>query len=193
MLAGVAFAPLAKRFADSVAPTGFAQSVAHFRTKCTVLLLALMLLPGVYDTMDSHPFGMSFYNAAIGGTRGAWRHGFEATYWGDAFFQVLPFLNEHAPCEVLVIPGTVDWLFRHYQRLGMLRDDIRITRDDFAGADFVIFHARQSEMTDLAKRLLERGKFARAVRYGGATIAAVVKREDIEPQWLREAVASTKK
>lgn len=161
--------------------------IAHLQSKLAVVLMLFTLLPGTYDTMDSHPFGMSFYNAALGSTRGAWRRGFEATYWGDAFFQIMPFLNEHAPSgsEVFVIPGTVDWLFRHYQRMGLLRDDLRITGDDVAGADFIVFHARQSEMTPLARRLLERGKFAASAQYGGATIVAVVKRGEVELELLR--------
>ncbi len=77
-----------------------------------------------------HPYELSYYNELAGGPRGAWKRGFELTYWYDAFNnrviddlnQRLPpharvdLLNEHTKDSVVV--------FSELQNLGILRRDI---------------------------------------------------------------------
>lgn len=46
--------------------------------------LVLVFLGQGYGLVTLHPFGLSYYNALIGGLRGAERLGLELTYWGDA-------------------------------------------------------------------------------------------------------------
>jgi len=48
------------------------------------LLAAGFLLAQGYGVAATHPFGLSYYNAAVGGLPGAERLGLELTYWGDA-------------------------------------------------------------------------------------------------------------
>lgn len=42
-----------------------------------------------YGVAAMHPFGLSYYNALVGGLPGAERWGLELTYWGDAVDRVL--------------------------------------------------------------------------------------------------------
>ena len=42
-----------------------------------------------YGVVALHPFGLSYYNAMVGGLPGAERLGLELTYWGDAVDGVL--------------------------------------------------------------------------------------------------------
>jgi 4-amino-4-deoxy-L-arabinose transferase-like glycosyltransferase len=51
-------------------------------------LVALVLAQG-YGVAALHPFGLSYYNALVGGLPGAERLGLELTYWGDAVDRVL--------------------------------------------------------------------------------------------------------
>jgi len=46
--------------------------------------LAFVALPCV-SLLTMHPFEMSYYSECLGGLRGAYRLGFEASYWFDAF------------------------------------------------------------------------------------------------------------
>ena len=48
-----------------------------------------MLGSGVRRGRTIHPFGLSYYNALVGGLPGAERLGLELTYWGDAVDGVL--------------------------------------------------------------------------------------------------------
>jgi hypothetical protein len=125
------------------------------------LLLALALLPQVTMTMQVHPFGMSYYNMLIGGLHGAAAKGMEPTYWGDAFYAAVPWVNAHAPPGAQVwisVPGFVSSM-RIYQQFGLLRPDLRLTGGDeaFHEADFRVITNKPTEMGDLAKGLVGAG------------------------------------
>jgi hypothetical protein len=51
--------------------------------------LLLFLVGQAYGVVAVHPFGLSYYNALVGGLSGAERLGLELTYWGDAVDPVL--------------------------------------------------------------------------------------------------------
>jgi hypothetical protein len=51
-------------------------------------LVGVLLAQG-YGVLALHPFGLSYYNALVGGLSGAERLGLELTYWGDAVDRVL--------------------------------------------------------------------------------------------------------
>jgi 4-amino-4-deoxy-L-arabinose transferase-like glycosyltransferase len=127
-----------------------------------VLLLLVALLPQVYMTMSVHPFGMSYYNALIGGLHGAAARGMEPTYWGDAYAAALPWLNEHAPRGARVwvnVAGFVSSL-QIYQQFGLLRPDLQLTGGDaaFHGADLYLVMNKPTELGDLGKEIVGGGK-----------------------------------
>ena len=62
---------------------GFASLRDHCGRKGRMALVALMIGQGSAVVM-LHPFGLSYYNALVGGLPGAERLGLELTYWGDA-------------------------------------------------------------------------------------------------------------
>ncbi len=51
--------------------------------------LGLVLAGQAYGVLAVHPFGLSYYNALVGGLPGAERLDLELTYWGDAVDRVL--------------------------------------------------------------------------------------------------------
>lgn len=53
------------------------------------VLLGLFLLAQGVGLATTHPFGLSYYNALVGGLPGAERLGLELTYWNDAVDRVL--------------------------------------------------------------------------------------------------------
>ncbi len=54
-------------------------------TACRGLVAGLVLGPAAWQLVAIHPFELSYYNEAIGGPRGAWKSGFELSYWYEAF------------------------------------------------------------------------------------------------------------
>ncbi len=51
--------------------------------------LVAFLAAQAVGVVTTHPFGLSYYNALVGGLRGAERLGLEVTYWSDAVDNVL--------------------------------------------------------------------------------------------------------
>jgi 4-amino-4-deoxy-L-arabinose transferase-like glycosyltransferase len=62
---------------------GFAATWGRAGRRGRAALVALMIGQG-YGVVMFHPFGLSYYNALVGGLPGAERLGLELTYWGDA-------------------------------------------------------------------------------------------------------------
>ena len=97
-------------------------------TRCRAVVATCLGVASVVPLVQIHPFELSYYNELIGGPRGAWRRGFELSYWYEAFDRTtLADLNRILP------PGaSVDFLnglittptFDCLQELGELRGDI---------------------------------------------------------------------
>ena len=59
--------------------------LVRHRVACRVAIAALVLGSAAWQLVAIHPFELSYYNELIGGPRGAWKRGFELSYWYDAF------------------------------------------------------------------------------------------------------------
>ena len=69
---------------------GFASLWERFAGKRFARIgLGGFLAAQAYGLILLHPFGLSYYNEAIGGLAGEKRHGLELTFWGDAVDRVL--------------------------------------------------------------------------------------------------------
>ncbi|MBX6316224.1 MAG: 4-amino-4-deoxy-L-arabinose transferase, partial [Isosphaeraceae bacterium] len=98
-------------------------------------LMLLVLGSAAWHLARIHPFELSYYNELIGGPRGAWKAGFELSYWYDAFDQeTLTEINRRLPSG-----ATVDFLnrksdpimvFQDLQALGRLRGDLELADRD---------------------------------------------------------------
>ena len=156
-------------------------SIAHGPTKLTVLLGMFLLLPGVVGIARTYPYELSYYNALVGGLAGAYRRGLEPTYWGETYLSALPFLNAHAPpgAMVYVCPvGVVGTLLEPYQRLGLLRADLRLTGDEAQArqADFVVFHTHDAELNATARFLLAHARPVHATTLDGVPLLVIYDR-----------------
>ncbi|MFA0751307.1 MAG: hypothetical protein SLRJCFUN_001710 [Candidatus Fervidibacter sp.] len=163
-----------------------------------------LLAPAAHGTLTSHPFGLSYYNALVGGVRGA-KANFEVTYWGVNLLSVLPFLNRQPNgTKVLFLPGwalypTVEF-YCHAQALRcaevsgkQLQPEGLIplgNPKDLLRADFVVFQASQTELKLLEREnrrlgkllwtLWERAKPAYAAVYDGVVIVGVYDRMTVQ-------------
>jgi hypothetical protein len=78
-----------------------------------------------------HPYELSYYNQLIGGSREAWKNGFELTYWYDAFTpKVLSEINERLPegSEIQFASelSTPTMVMTQHQDEGRIRSDISL-------------------------------------------------------------------
>ncbi len=124
------------------------------------LLLLFTLAPQIYQTGQFHPYGLSYYNMFIGGLPGAARQGMEPTYWGEAFYAAVPWLNQHASPSAIVwinIPGFVSSV-AIYQQFGLLRPDVRLVGGDaaFGKADYYVVMNKPTEWDAHARELVQR-------------------------------------
>jgi len=97
------------------------------------ILAGLVLGWSGWQLAAIHPFELSYYNELVGGPAGAWRRGFELSYWYDAFNpRTLAEINARLPrgaaigfSNDLAQPPT----FATLQALGALRGDLDLNPD----------------------------------------------------------------
>jgi len=59
------------------------------------LFALLIIIPGITNTINLHPYQYIYYNSFVGGVKGSFRR-FESDYWATSFQEAVVFLNEHA-------------------------------------------------------------------------------------------------
>ncbi len=190
LLAGYAFGRLAHRLQQWLEERG-KPWVSNPKLVLAGVMVGLSA-PAAFGTIHSHPFGLSYYNALVGGVRKA-KEWFEVTYWGVNLLNVVPFLNRQPDgTAVLFLPGwalypTVDF----YRNARVIREGIVTMGNpkDLPKADFVVFQASQTEMElmrredpvigELLFRLWREAKPAYAAAYDGVVIVGVYDRETV--------------
>jgi 4-amino-4-deoxy-L-arabinose transferase-like glycosyltransferase len=136
-------------------------------------LLSVFLAVQFYGVVALHPFGLSYYNALVGGLPGAERSGLELTYWNDAVDQVLlDQLARHAqPGATAALVPTL------YPGQGILttnralvhRDIILRDENDASTAEWVVVSRRSAYWRPAIRDRFERGagrQVASRVRQG---------------------------
>ncbi len=61
-------------------------------------LIGLLVLPGIVDGAQLHPYEYIYYNRFIGGVHGAFRK-YELDYWGTSYREAAAYLNQVAPAN----------------------------------------------------------------------------------------------
>jgi hypothetical protein len=89
------------------------------------LLAALLLVPGAWTLVATHPFQIAYWNVLAGGPRGAWEKGLPQAgdYWGMSYRLGLDWLNENAEEGALLAVPVVEHAVRLVAPL-RLRSDI---------------------------------------------------------------------
>ena len=149
----------------------------------TALAAVALLMPSARATAMIHPYGLAYYNALVGGVRGAAKRGFETVYWGQVYKEAPPFLNaapEMRP-RVLVVPKGCIYLLELQQQAGALRPDVQFTAEEAeAGSvDYVVFQCMQSDFTELCWRLYRSAEPAYEVALEGTPLLVIYDREAV--------------
>ena len=159
------------------------------------LLAALVLGSSAWQLAAIHPFELSYYNELVGGPAGAWRRGFELSYWYDAFNPTtLAEVNATLPRGAAVTfannlsqPPT----FATLQALGALRGDLDLN------ADGSRFSHKWLLTHDSKANAFSRLLFAMAPRYGrrppqlgGLRVASVADPVAVSRAWALQLLVS---
>ncbi len=59
------------------------------------VLTLLLIMPGLHAVSRGNPYSANYYNEIIGGPKGAYEGGFELEYNGEAYLDLIPWLNRN--------------------------------------------------------------------------------------------------
>lgn len=140
--------------------------------------LVVLLMAQGYGVVAFHPFGLSYYNALVGGLPGAERLGLELTYWGDAVDG--PILDRLAseihPGEAAALAPTLApeqgkvVTTRRLARIPVVIGD----QDAAARADWLIVSRRSAYWSPEVRDRLARGPVALARSRQGVWLSRLV-------------------
>jgi hypothetical protein len=177
------------RFADSLARWARAP-VALIR----LIAAGIVVGSGAGALIDVHPYELSYYNALIGGPRGAWARGFELSYWYDAFNgRVLRDVNARLPegAEVdFLNHKTNNITFQEVQTLGGLRRDIRLIARQTDRFPYIWLLTQDSKASAFTRLLFAmRPWYAVEPRQlGGARVASVIDPITVSRAWALQSL-----
>jgi hypothetical protein len=168
-LSAVAYAAIASWLSRRLA-TG---ALSPVRLK--VLLGGLALLPALHALVGTHPYQLSYYNALIGGVRGAVARGMEATYWGESYMAACNFVGPRLQGGEQVwvdLPGC-QWIIEEYLRPLSLR--LRFASGGWppAEAQWAIVQNKASELSPASRALMASGPPLFAVDLDGVPLSLV--------------------
>jgi 4-amino-4-deoxy-L-arabinose transferase-like glycosyltransferase len=157
----------------------------------------LKLLPGLAVVLASafaliqiHPYELSYYNSIVGGPLGAWKNGFELSYWYDAFTpEVLAEINQKLPenAEIqfsseLSMPSMV---MTQYQDEGRLRPDILLggRRPDQFPFMWLLTHDSKADFFTRGLYVMKPWYESRPKQLGQARVLAVMDPAAVSRAW----------
>ncbi|MDR3637671.1 MAG: glycosyltransferase family 39 protein [Isosphaeraceae bacterium] len=179
---------------------GLASATRLRPPRLRAVVAALVLGPAAWGLVKIHPYELSYYNELVGGPRGAWRAGFELTYWYDAFNTVeLDALNDakrglpHGAVVDFLNERTNPDTFQELQSLGALRSDIVLGLrgpDDFP--PYVWLLSQDSKATDFTRLLFAmRPWFASTpAQLDGARVLTVADPVTVSRAWALARLAA---
>jgi hypothetical protein len=117
-----------------------------------LVLSTLLCAPPLLEVVRQHPYPLTYFNALIGGMRGAERRGLDVAYLKlEANQSLLDALDRRLPHGASLYANFLYVDLLHHQRAARLRADVRVVRDP--SADFAILYNRRGWMTFFEARL----------------------------------------
>jgi hypothetical protein len=138
--------------------------------------VAAVLAQG-YGVVAFHPFGLSYYNALVGGLPGAERLGLELTYWGDAVDGVLldRLAREASPdASAALVPTLYPGQGTLTTTRAMIRVPVILKDEDAAAdADWLVVSRRTAYWRPEWRRRLSRGRLVSLRSRQGVWLSAL--------------------
>ena len=109
------------------------------------LLVALLILPGIYWNIKLHPYQYIYYNTLTGGVKGAFRQ-YEMDYWATSYREATQYLNQVAPPDSKVIVWGPEHIAINYARQDLsIREYQKDDLDETYPADYAIISTRHNK------------------------------------------------
>lgn len=132
-----------------------------------VLLLAGLILPGIYADVQLHPYQYIYYNGFVGGVSGAFRN-FDLDYWATSYREAALYLNQVAPVDATIVVSDPLPVFQDYARpdlklvlLSNLKPDVHY--------DFIVLNSRENKDTTICRSISP----AKTISRGGAILTVI--------------------
>lgn len=149
------------------------------------LALAVLVLSQAYGVATIHPFGLSYYNALVGGLPGAERLGLELTFWGDAVDpRLLDELADHAKGgeSAALVPTLAPNQGKVSTTRRLLAKDIVVEdQDRISKADWVVVYRREAYWSPELRRRLAIDETVATRTRQGVWLSAILKRRPEGP------------
>ena len=107
----------------------------------TIILMTALLAPGVYASLQLHPYEYAYYNSFAGGTSGAFRT-YETEYWLTCYKEAIENFNE--PNSQLFVKREPT-LASYYADKNIAIRDYRLEFGEIHSGDFVLVNTRTNE------------------------------------------------
>jgi 4-amino-4-deoxy-L-arabinose transferase-like glycosyltransferase len=165
------------------------------RLACRGLVAALVIGPAAWQLALIHPFELSYYNELIGGPRGAWRRGFELSYWYEAFDgRALADLNRELPRGAAVDFLEPDLIstpsLACLQELGALRGDVVLGAPDAEKFPYGWMLTHDSKATPRTRLMFVMTPFYafRPAQLDGLRVVTVVPPDAVARAWALDTL-----
>ncbi len=170
----------------------------HIAVWARAIVSALVLVPAALQLVAIHPFELSYYNELIGGPKGAWKRGYELTYWYDAFnAQTLNELNQELPRNAIILllnDLTPLDTFLDLQALGQLRRDLVLDTANLTEIPYVWLLSQDSKASTFTRLLFAMKPWyaRRPHQLGGVRVATVADPVAVSRAWLLHCLVEAK-
>jgi hypothetical protein len=136
------------------------------------LILAVMLLPGLYRDVSLHPYQYVYYNQLVSGVGGAFRR-FEMDYWTTSYKEATEYLNANASAGARIGVWGADQIVKRYAREDLEIVDLGKADSPLDLAVITTRHNKDLELFPDAPVVFQVGR--------DGAIYSVVKRLDAQP------------
>ncbi len=113
--------------------------------KRVYILIGVLFLFLFINTYSFHPYFTDYYNALVGGPRGAFTR-FNLENWGNAYKKACRWMNSHAPEGAVVLVLTAPHIPRYYLRPDLKVINPREALTRFAAYDYSMYIIRDIDL-----------------------------------------------
>jgi hypothetical protein len=109
-----------------------------------VILTIMLILPGLIGIIKLHPYEYVYYNAGVGGVKGAFRR-YELDYWGTSYLEAFEFINQELPEDTELSVWGPDRTAMYYARpdLQVVKIDEETLRE-LVGDAYILLPTRRN-------------------------------------------------
>jgi hypothetical protein len=105
------------------------------------ILLALMLIPGIYSAVRLHPYEYTYYNRFVGGT-GEAGYQFETDYWLTCYKEAVEQLTPYAGDHLTLYVEREFYIAAYYAPENITVEDYHTSKKSIQPGDYVLMSSR---------------------------------------------------